>query len=159
MSESLRGSGAAAALRAERGRAAGSAPWSGSVALDGLCSASPPLLGSSAARRALLGSSSASRLLRCPAVRAAGSARLRGALPAAAPAPAARAARHRPAQAPPTLSAGGRRGSGCARAFVTRSTALRCLCPRRPCAPRSRVVGGEMAVRALTAEPCSGVLG
>lgn len=65
MSESLRGSGAAALGAAGRGRtdwrAAGSAPWNRSPARGGLCSASPrPPLRSSAARAGaarLLGSS------------------------------------------------------------------------------------------------------
>lgn len=63
VSQSLRGSGAAAALGAAgRGRtdwqAVGSAPWSRSPARGGLCSASPrPPLRSSATRRALLRSS------------------------------------------------------------------------------------------------------
>lgn len=124
------------------------------------------------ARRAVLGFSSAPRarrlragrcsapprLLRCPAVRAASSARLRGALPAAAPAPVARAARHRPAQAPPTLSAGGRRGSGCALASLSPGLPRCGVCvPSGGRAPRrSRVGGGEIGVSALTAEPCSG---
>lgn len=158
MSESLRGSGAAVLGTAERGRTdcladgwrallRGAAPRraAGSARL---------LLGLPSAPRLL---SSAPRLLRCPALRAAGSARLRGALPAAAPAPAARAARHRPAQAPPTLSAGGRRGSGCARAFVTRSTALRCLSAAHAAWSRVGGGGGEIRVRAQAAESCSGV--